>query len=291
RAEPRNGEVVGDRVRPVRVGLFDVYGGHMATGWDRWLLEQFEFPVQTVWGARVQRGDLRDDFDVLIFHTGLPGPRDLERARRRREPQKLDELREALPPFEDWSDLEQRAVALTGDRALPAIREFVRQGGTLLALGGEVGKVVRHFELPVKVGTHVADPDAEGGERRTTRDEYYIPGSLLAIDVDTKHPLARGASAEMAAMLYRTATILEVPEPKPGVDVVASYRAAEPLLSGWAIGTEHLRGKAGVVQARVGEGRVVLYGIDATYRGQSLGTAKMFFQGILTAREQAREVR
>ena len=89
----------------------------MATGWDRWLLEEFEFPVQTVWGERVQRGDLRRDFDVLIFHTGLPGPRDLERARRRRNPPDFDKLRGALPPFEDWSDLEARAVRLTGDKA------------------------------------------------------------------------------------------------------------------------------------------------------------------------------
>ena len=142
---------------------------------------------------------------------------------------------------------------------------------------------VRHFELPVKVGTHVVDPDAEGGVRRTTRDEYYVPGSLLAIDVDTGHPLARGASAEMAAMLYRTATILDVPTPSPEVDVVATYRTKDTLLSGWAIGTEHVAGKAGVIEARVGRGRVVLYGIDATYRGQPLGTAKMFFQGILTS--------
>jgi hypothetical protein len=285
RAEAARGELAGERVKAVRVGLFDVYGGHMATGWDRWLLEQFEFDVETVWGARVQEGDLRRDFDVLIFHTGMPGPRDLERARRRRSPPDFEKLRGALPPFEDWSDLEARAVRLTGDKALPAIREFVEQGGTLLALGREVDKVIRHFDLPVKVGTHVADPDAEGGERRTTREEYYVPGSLLAIDVDTSHPLARGASREMAAMLYRSATILEVPEPSPGVDVVATYRSEDTLLSGWAIGTERLAGKAGVVTARVGDGRVVLYGIDATYRGQPLGTAKMFFQGILTAGE------
>ena len=285
RAEPMRGELEGTRMKPVRVGLFDVFGGNMPTGWDRWLLEQFEFPVETVWGARVQQGDLRRDFDVLVFHTGLPGPRDLDRARRRRNPPDLDKLRDALPPFEDWSDLEDRAVRLTGDKALPAIRKFVEEGGTLLALGREVEKVVRHFDLPVKVGTHVADQDAEGGERRTTREEYYVPGSLLAIDVDTSHPLARGASREMAAMLYRSATILEVTEPGAGIEVVASYRPEDTLLSGWAIGEERLAGKAGVVSARVGKGRVVLYGIDATYRGQPLGTAKMFFQGILTAAE------
>ena len=86
-------------------------------------------------------------------------------------------------------------------------------------------------------------------------------------------------------MLYKYATILGVEKDAADIDVVASYRTKDTLLSGWAIGTEHLHGKAGVVSARVGQGRILLYGIDATYRGQSLGTAKMFFQGILTATE------
>jgi hypothetical protein len=275
------------KLGPVRVGLFDVYGGNMATGWDQWLLEQFEFPVQLVWGDRVQRGDLNADFDVLIFHTGLPGPRNLTRAMRQRTPPKYDALKKALPPFQDWSNIEARATKLTGEKALPAIREFVQQGGTLMALGREVDKVIRHFELPIKVGTHIAsdDPDAEDGMRKTTRDEYYVPGSLMAIQVDTSHEIARGVSSDLAAMLYRSATILELEEGAKDVEVVAHYRNHDTLLSGWAIGTEYLHGKAGVVAARVGKGRILLYGIDATYRGQPTGTAKMFFQGILTATE------
>lgn len=289
-AKPVNGAVAEKRrkLKPVRVGLFDVYGGNMATGWDQWLLEQFEFPVELVWGDRIHAGDLRSDFDVLIFHTGLPGPRDLRRAARQRTPPKIPELQEALPPFQDWTNLASRNVKLKGDQALPALREFVNNGGTLMALGREVDKVIRHFELPIKVGTHVAttDPGSEDGFRRTTRDEYYVPGSLMAIEVDTSHELARGASKDLAAMLYRSAQILEVQGAPEGIDVVARYRDYDTLLSGWAIGTQYLHGKAGVVSARVGKGRVLMYGIDATYRGQPLGTIKMFFQGILTATEQ-----
>jgi hypothetical protein len=90
RVREAQGGVAGEPLRPVRLGLFDVFGGHMPTGWDQWLLQEFGFPVQQVWGDRVEAGDLRRDFDVLVFHTGLPGPRDLQRAAR-----DLD-LREAL---------------------------------------------------------------------------------------------------------------------------------------------------------------------------------------------------
>jgi hypothetical protein len=269
-------------LRSVRAGLFDTFGGHMPTGWDQWLLQEFAFPVQQVFGDRIEAGDLGREFDVLVFHTGLPGPRDLERAAQRRDEAKLPELRMALPPFEDWSNLEARAVRLSGEKSLPALREFVAQGGTLIALGGEVEKVVRHFALPVKVGTHVPTDD---GERRTLREEFYVPGSLLAIEVDTTHPIARGCSPVLSAMVHTGSTILEVTDPQARIDTVARYRGADTLVSGWAIGEEFLVGKAAVLCAHVGRGRVVLFGADVTYRGQPLGTFKFLFHAILTAGE------
>jgi hypothetical protein len=270
-------------VHAPRLGLFDVFGGHMPTGWDHWLLREFEFPMQQVWGDRIEAGDLGKDFDVLVFHTGLPGPRDLERAARRIDEENIPALQQALPPFEDWSNLAARATPLTGEKSLPALRAFVEQGGTLIALGGECDKVVRHFDLPVKVGTHVEDAQSDDGERRTRHDEFYVPGSLLALEVDVSHPLARGCSREVAAMVTGSSVLLEVTDPHAPIDVVARYRTMDPLLSGWAIGEQHLVGKAAVLCAHVGKGRVLLYGADVTYRGQPLGTCKLFFQGVWTA--------
>ncbi len=268
----------GAALRPVRLGLFDQFGGHMPTGWDQWLLQEFGFPVKQVWGDRIEAGDLRRDFDVLVFHTGLPGPRDLERAARRRDEEKIPELKQALPPFEDWSNLEARATRLTGEKALPALREFVAQGGTLIALGGEVDKVVRHFDLPVKVGTYVPDPD---GERRTRREEFYVPGSLLAIEVDTAHPAARGCPREISTMMNNGSAVLEVIDPNAKIDVLARYRGMDTLVSGWAIGEEFLVGKAAALCAHVGKGRVFLFGADVTYRGQPMASFKLFFHAIL----------
>ncbi|MFY9343232.1 MAG: M14 metallopeptidase family protein [Planctomycetota bacterium] len=269
-------------LQPVRLGLFDTFGGHMPTGWDQWLLQEFGFPVQQVWGDRIEAGDLGRDFDVLVFHTGLPGQRDLQRAATRRDEERIPELKKALPPFEDWSNLESRATRLTGEKSLPAIRQFVEQGGTLIALGGEVDKVIRHFELPVKVGTWLP---AEDGERRTRREEFYVPGSLLAIELDTSHAIARGLPREIAAMVDTSSAILEVTDSKAAIEVVARYRGMDTLVSGWAIGEEFLVGKAAALCARVGKGRVVLFGADVTYRGQPLATFKLFFHAILTAGE------
>ncbi|MCK7483843.1 MAG: hypothetical protein M0C28_47755 [Candidatus Moduliflexus flocculans] len=55
----------------MRIGLWDTYGGSMASGWIRWLLEQFEFPYELVFAPQLDAGDLASRFDALVFVGGL----------------------------------------------------------------------------------------------------------------------------------------------------------------------------------------------------------------------------
>ena len=67
----------GDKIalKPVRIGLVDVYGGSMPSGWMRWIFEQFEFPYTLVFPQRLNAGGLKRDYDVLVFADGLvPAP-------------------------------------------------------------------------------------------------------------------------------------------------------------------------------------------------------------------------
>src|SRR5205823_13461682 len=57
-------------LKPVRIGLWDRYGGSMPSGWTRWVLERFEFPYTVVYPPELDRGGLRDKFDVLILPDG-----------------------------------------------------------------------------------------------------------------------------------------------------------------------------------------------------------------------------
>src|SRR5206468_3682325 len=58
------------KLRALRIGLWDRYGGSMPSGWTRWLLEQYEFPFTVVYPPELDKGNLRDRFDVLIFPDG-----------------------------------------------------------------------------------------------------------------------------------------------------------------------------------------------------------------------------
>ncbi len=283
RAEPL--DTVTEEARPSqrapRIGLFDVWGGNMPTGWNEWLLREFGFPHQIVFGDRIARGGLRADFDALIFHTGLPGGRDLANAKPPVMPENLEKLQQALPPYEDWSTLPSRATKLTGDTAWSPLREFVEQGGSLLVFGSECEKVVRQMRLPVAVGTYVDDPAAEGGKRRTRNEEFYVPGSLLHVDVDATHTFAAGSDARVVAMFTRSSVVLQ--PTGDSVEVVARYRDADALASGWAVGLSHLAGRAAIARVPVGKGSVVLFGADATYRGQPLAMIRLVWNTLFAS--------
>ncbi|HYH67135.1 MAG TPA: peptidase, partial [Urbifossiella sp.] len=66
-----------------------------------------------------------------------------------------------------------------------------------------------------------------------------------------------------------------------GARRVAWFDTPTPLRSGWAWGQQHLEGGAAVVDARVGRGRLALFGPQVLFRGQPHGTFRFVFNGIV----------
>jgi hypothetical protein len=249
------------------------------------VLREFEFPVELVFGPAIHAGGLRERFDVLIFHTGLPAASRRNRVegalRGGRDAVPDDDVAKvvaALPPFEDWSRAADRRVRLETDKAIPALRDFVERGGTLIALGDQIERIVAHLELPVEVGVFV---DRDGERRRASSSDFFVPGSLLWVDVGASDPVGLGCLPRVAAM-FRRSPVLSVKE--VGADratATASYAERDVLASGWAIGAEHLVGRAAAVRVKLGAGSVHLFGADVIYRGQPLSTFKLLFNAIL----------
>jgi hypothetical protein len=250
------------------------------------VLERFEFPYQVVSGADVHRGDLRDRYDVLLFHTGLPGnqrPRGRGDRGERNDDNHDDDatttkILAALPPFEDWSVMKDRRVRLSRDQALPALRAFVEAGGVLLCFDDQATILAEALALPVREGLY--REDAQGEETRLTRTEFYCPGSLLRLETEAHDFTAFGVPERLCGM-FRNSPVFALSAENPGtVRVVARYAAGDCLASGWAIGQKHLGGKAAVLRAEVGRGQVFLFGADVIYRGQPHASFKLVFNAI-----------
>ncbi len=85
-AAPAAPSGVASKLRAPRIGLFDTYGGSMPSGWTRLILENFEFPYERVYPPDLDKGSLREKFDVIVFNgTGLQARRWRARWRPRRQ--------------------------------------------------------------------------------------------------------------------------------------------------------------------------------------------------------------
>jgi hypothetical protein len=129
--------------------------------------------------------------------------------------------------------------------------------------------------------------------------EFFIPGSLIAIQNDTTHPLAHGMRPEGAAFFVNSrsfeviqpASARDQKAPSPPVEVVSTYARDNLVLSGWALGENRfLAGKPAVVKADLGEGEVVLIGFRSQMRGQPRNTFKLLFNALHGAAAEPRKV-
>jgi hypothetical protein len=111
-------------------------------------------------------------------------------------------------------------------------------------------------------------------------NDFYAPGSLLAVDVRREHPLARRFAAHVPAIWFEESPAFEITDSTQAT-AVASYPAVgNPLLSGWLLGGAKLNGKAALVDVKRGSGHVVLFGFRPQYRGQSLTTYPLVWAAL-----------
>jgi hypothetical protein len=112
--------------------------------------------------------------------------------------------------------------------------------------------------------------------------EFYVPPSLLRVRVNQGHPLAWGLGEQVDVMFSSSPTFRLLGE-TDALERVAWFDSKAPLRSGWAWGQEYLEGGAAIVDARVGDGRLVLFGPEILFRAQPHGTFRFLFNGIVRA--------
>jgi hypothetical protein len=259
-------------LKPLRIGLWDSYGGSMASGWVRWLLEQFEFPFELVFAPDLDAGGLESRFDALIFVGGsIPrsaaaGPGGRMRGFQPSAPSNVPD------------EYKNRIGRITAEKTIPILRRFAEAGGTILALDSATA-LADHFELPLANALIEKAPD--GTETPLRSEKFYVPGSILRARLDPDHPLAYGLPDTVDVFFDNTpAWTLQPDAELKGVRPVAWFDDGKLLRSGWAWGESYLRRSVQVAEAEVGKGKVFLYGPEIAFRGQPHGTFKFLFNGL-----------
>lgn len=239
-----------------RVGLWDRYGGSMESGWTRFTLERFKFPVTVLYGADFNAGNLRDQYDVIIFPDGAIPSADPANPR-------------PNPLLDDptvSAEYKRRIPGISVSKGVAALQEFADKGGRIIAIGSSATNLAKHLKLPVE--------NAVGGLKNT---EFYIPGSILRVSLTPGEPVTRGLLDQVDVM-FDSSPAFKVSGP---AKVIGSYTVDKPLRSGWAWGQEKLKGLAAFVEVPVGRGSVYLYGPEVNFRAQPSQTMKLMFNAIL----------
>jgi hypothetical protein len=233
-------------LRPVRIGLWDQYGGSMTSGWIRWVFEQFEFPYEVVYPAAIDAGNLGSRFDVLVLPDGaMPRAEGTGRGGRAIAQPKAEDIPE---------EYRERLGRLTPEKSVPQLKKFVEAGGTIVSVGEERG---------------------------LSREKFYVPGSVLRVSVDNTNPIGYGLPKEVDVFFENSPVFRLPPDAEAkGLKPVAWFPNATPLRSGWAWGQGYLEGTIAAAEASLGEGKLFLLGVEAAFRGQPHGTFKLLFNSV-----------
>jgi hypothetical protein len=258
-----------------RIALLDVYGGSMPSGQIRWLLEQFDFPYTLVYPQDIDAGNLKSKFDALIIPSGLLG-----QSSRGGGGGGAAGGRGNIP-----AQYQHMLGSLSEQRSIPAIKEFLDQGGNVVSIGTSA-RLGDMLGLPVYNALVERAPTGE--ERSLPAEKFYVPGSILSVAVDNSTGIAAGQPSRLDVFYDNSPAFRLGPDAAlKGVRPVAWFDSDKPLRSGWAWGQNYLDGAVAIAEANVGRGHLYLFGPEITFRAQPHGTFKFLFNGIYGGGEKA----
>ena len=230
-------------MRPPRIGLYASYVPCIEEGWTRFVFDEYGFEYTSIVDHDVREERLDTRFDCIIVPHQL--------------------VRQLYRGF-SRAHYSSKFSGGLGDRGVAALRQFVERGGTIIAWDDSARFLSRRLELPV------SNPLG-----RLTHSEFFAPGSLLSVEIDTDHPIGFGMQ-ERAAALFMNGPAYQV---EKGT-VVARFSRESTLLSGWLIGQRRIAGLSALTSVPLGLGKAVLFGFRPHFRAQARGTYKLLFNSI-----------
>jgi Zinc carboxypeptidase len=266
-----------------RIGLYQSWVPSIDEGWTRFIFDQNHIPYTRLVDSDIRKGGLDKRFDVIVMPDNSPraitaGSRSFGEGEAPAAPSAAKPQANAAGAAAPASNDEGTPVPLTppeftgglGPDGLSALNAFANDGGTVVALNRASG-------VYAKKGGAV-----ENVLDSIDRKAFYIPGSILQVAVDPKSPIAFG-STPTVPIFYENGPVFHV---SSGAQSIASFEADSPLISGWILGGNFLKGTSVIAQENVGKGHLILFGFRPQYRAISEVTYKFLINALLYSASQ-----
>lgn len=241
-----------------RIALYRSLAPSMDEGWTEWLLDGQEFAYTVITNSDMQAGDLGSRFDVILFAS--------DRAATLRN----GFQRGSVPPSIEGG---------MGDVGVRALDEFVRNGGTMVAINASTLFAIDALHLPVR--------NVLAGLQSK---QFFASGSILEVVTDVAHPVMAGMP-DRAKVFFERSPAFATTEGFEGAALMRYASAGSPLLSGYLLGEKYLQGAAAALDVKHERGRVVLIGFRPQWRGQTVGAFRVVFNAALYGRGVAEKAK
>jgi hypothetical protein len=253
-----------------RIAMLSSWNTTQETGWVRFTFDKFGVPFDLIYKERLQKGDLRADYDVLVIPTqNLTRQAVFQPPADRPVPYLKTEKYKFLGMYGETADV----TGGLGGRGVDAVARFLDAGGTLIAMGNAV-----RFAADMGLARTV---DASG----TTTNAFYAPRPLVNAEVlRPDHPVFYGYTEKLMPVKYVGGPLMTVGEADRGA-VLARYVGGDAaVLSGLMRGADEIRERPMAVDVPggySGKGRVILFANNPIYRWQNHGEFNLVFNTIL----------
>jgi len=255
-------------LKRLRIGMYQrYYGGNVDEGWTRWLLERWGYDSVSLLDPELKKGDLNAKFDVILLPDDSTSSLTGEPAAGGRGGGGGGGEGFGRNP----TDYPPEYRSGFGEEGVAALKSFVQKGGTVVTLG-----TASDFAID-KLGVHARNIVAN-----IPTKQFWCPGSTLKVNVDTSSPYAYGMPKEALALYLSGDPVFQVTPTNSNerYSVIVSYQDRDILQSGWLVGEGNITGKAAMIAAEMGKGKVVLIGFRTQHRAQTYGTFKLLFNSL-----------
>lgn len=243
-------------VKPLRIGLWDSYGGSMSSGWLRFLMEQYQYPAELLFVPEIDAGNLHAKYDVIVIHGG-----NVSRSSARNQ---------TMPPNIP-AEYQTKWGQLSVDKSIPALRDFMDRGGRLICIGNS-SNLAMQFDLGI------SDALVDKQNKPLTREQFYTPGSVLTAHVANNSSSTLGYG-EKIDVYYSNSNLFKIQD--KAIKPLLWFGDEEPLKSGWSWGEPYLHQGVLAFEAPVGKGKLLCFGNDISFRAQTHGTFKLLFNQLI----------
>ena len=294
--KPATGTVGGSalEMKAPRVALYKSWIASLDEGWTRFVLDTNGVPYKSVVDADMRKGHLKDQFDAIILPDnqagailsgrafgegggGGGGGRAGGRARggtgagaagagtgagagasapAANTPPERGNMPQVPPEYRGG----------LGPDGTAALKEFLDEGGIVIVQNKAADVYATNDSPTFKNALDSVPP----------RD-FYCPGSILEITVDTSNPIAFG-STPTVPIFFETGPTFKL---SGDARSIGHYTSDHPLLSGWILGGQHLDGTSAIADVPMGKGHIIAFGFVPMYRGLSEVTYKFLLNAML----------